>query len=87
MKPEPVPSTFAFSSSMRLMSPEEFLGLLTISRSLMKTTEGDVSYNKSNITLPVKVTNTCTHGKDETCINICRITTPPPQKIKSQYDV
>jgi hypothetical protein len=66
MKPEPVPSTFAFSSSMRLMSPEEFLGLLTISRSLMKTTEGDVSYNKSNITLPVKETNTCMHSKDET---------------------
>lgn len=44
MKPEPVPSTFAFSSSTITTSSVLF-GLLMISRSLMKTTDGDVSYN------------------------------------------
>ena len=54
MKPEPVPSTFAFSSSIRLTSSEVVLGLLTISRSLIKTTDGEASYNNSKITPPVK---------------------------------
>jgi len=54
MKPEPVPSTFAFSSSIRLTSSEVVLGLLTISRSLIKTTDGEASYNNSKITTPVK---------------------------------
>ena len=54
MKPEPVPSTFAFSSSIRLTSSKVVLGLLNISSSLMKTTDGEASYNNSKITLPVK---------------------------------
>lgn len=44
MKPEPVPSTFAFSSSNAAIWAE-FLGTLVNSRSLMKTTEGEISYN------------------------------------------
>ena len=54
MKPEPVPSTFAFSSSIRLTSSKVVLGLLNISSSLMKTTDGEASYNNSKITLPAK---------------------------------
>lgn len=54
MKPEPVPSTFAFSSSIRLTSSEVVLELLTISRSLIKTTDGEASYNNLKITPPVK---------------------------------
>ena len=64
MKPEPVPSTFAFSSSIRLTSSEVFLGLLTISRSSMKATDGEASYNISKITLPVKLIITWMHYKD-----------------------
>ena len=45
MKPEPVPSTFVFSLSFSMDSLDELVGLFTISRSLMKTTDGEVSYN------------------------------------------
>lgn len=46
MKPEPVPSTFAFSSSSSpIKFPElSFLGILVNSRSFMKTTEVELSY-------------------------------------------
>lgn len=45
MKPEPVPSTFAFSSSLSVASLEELFGILANSRSLMKTTDGEVICN------------------------------------------
>jgi hypothetical protein len=43
MKPEPVPSTFASSSSSSMTSLEEVLGTLVNSMSLMETTDGEVS--------------------------------------------
>lgn len=42
--PDPVPSTLAFSSSFAAICLELFLGSVNISRSLMKTTEGEASY-------------------------------------------
>lgn len=47
MKPEPVPCTFAFSSSASRVS-EVLLGILANSRSLMNTTEDEVPYKLYN---------------------------------------
>lgn len=44
MKPEPVPSSLASLSSIGTASLEEPLELLAIAKSLMKTTDGEVSY-------------------------------------------
>ena len=49
MKPEPVPSTFASSSSFNMAPLEEDLGTLVNSRSLMKTTDSEASCDKSQV--------------------------------------
>lgn len=51
--PDPVPSTFAFSSSF---DAEPLFGFASISRSLMKTTEGEASYSNTGNTLQTQNT-------------------------------
>ena len=48
MKPEPVPSTFASSSSSSMTSLEDVLGTLVNAMSLMETTDGEVSCDNTN---------------------------------------
>lgn len=45
IKPEPVPSTLTFLSSLSKNSSGESLRLFSISRSLIKTIDGEVSYS------------------------------------------